>query len=172
MRGEAVRQCDEGHGQRPPGAEGAANHRHEQRGRGSAGGETGGWQCRGDTRGCGAVGLGGGGGLRDELEGRPAYARPLSPWQQVPASMAFVTDSNRPQPLWQPPPTASLTASGATSEVPSLYCIPGGGRTRHVNGREDYVRGNVCGCLWVDPAAPDCAAPFAGHGVCGCDSVP
>ena len=25
--------------------------------------------------------------------------------------MAFVTDSNRPQPLWQPPPTASLTSS-------------------------------------------------------------
>ena len=30
--------------------------------------------------------------------GRPAYAQPLSPWRQVPASMAFVTDSNRPQP--------------------------------------------------------------------------
>ena len=39
--------------------------------------------------------------------------------------MAFVTDSNRPQPLGQPPPTACLTASGAASEVPSL--IPGGG---------------------------------------------
>ena len=25
--------------------------------------------------------------------------------------MAFVTNSNRPQPLWQPPPTACLTAS-------------------------------------------------------------
>ena len=34
--------------------------------------------------------------------------------------MAFVTDSNRPQPLRQPPPTACLTASGAASEVPSL----------------------------------------------------
>ena len=28
---------------------------------------------------------------------------------------AFVTDSNCPQPLWQPPPTACLTASGAAS---------------------------------------------------------
>ena len=28
--------------------------------------------------------------------GRPAYAQPLSPLRQVPASMAFVTDSNRP----------------------------------------------------------------------------
>ena len=34
--------------------------------------------------------------------------------------MAFVTDSNRPQPLRQPPPTACLTASGAASEV----CFP------------------------------------------------
>ena len=46
----------------------------------------------------------------------PAYPPPK---HQVPASMAFVPDSNRPQPLWQPPPTASLTASGAASEVPS-----------------------------------------------------
>ena len=33
--------------------------------------------------------------------------------------MAFVTDSNRPQLIWQPPPTGCLTASGA-SEVPYL----------------------------------------------------
>ena len=38
--------------------------------------------------------------------GRPANAQPLSPERQVPASVAIVTDSNRPQPLWQPPPTA------------------------------------------------------------------
>ena len=31
---------------------------------------------------------------------------------------------NRPQPLWQPPPTACLTASGAASEVPSLLMHP------------------------------------------------
>ena len=42
----------------------------------------------------------------------------------MPASMAFVNDSNRPQPLWQPPPTACLTASGAASEVPSLLMHP------------------------------------------------
>ena len=59
--------------------------------------------------------------------GRPAYAQPLSPWRQVPASMAFVTDSNRPQPLWQPPPTACPTASGAASEAPSLLMHPWGG---------------------------------------------
>ena len=40
--------------------------------------------------------------------------------------MAFVTDSNRPQRLWQPPPTAWLTASGAASEVPSLLRHPWG----------------------------------------------
>ena len=45
--------------------------------------------------------------------GLPAYAQPLSRRRQVPASVAFVTDSNRPQPLRQPPTTACLTASGA-----------------------------------------------------------
>ena len=49
---------------------------------------------------------------------------PLTPWWQVPVSMAFVTDSNRPQPPWQPPPTACLTASGATCEAPSLLLQP------------------------------------------------
>ena len=44
--------------------------------------------------------------------GRPACAQPLSPRRQ--------TDSNRPQPLWQPPPTACLTAAEAASEAPSL----------------------------------------------------
>ena len=53
------------------------------------------------------------------LQGTQPYAQPLSPWWQVPPSMAFVTDSNRPQPLWQPPPT-----SGAASEVPSLLTHP------------------------------------------------
>ena len=38
--------------------------------------------------------------------GCPAFAQPLSPERQVPASMAFVTDSNRLQTPWQPPPTA------------------------------------------------------------------
>ena len=38
--------------------------------------------------------------------------------------MAFVTDSNRPQPLWQPPPTACLTAPRTASEVPSLLMHP------------------------------------------------
>ena len=41
--------------------------------------------------------------------------------------MAFVTDSNRPQPLWQPPPTACLAASGFTSRVPCLLMQPWGG---------------------------------------------
>ena len=43
---------------------------------------------------------------------------------QVPASMAFVADSKRPQPLWQPPSTAWLTASLAASEVTSLRMQP------------------------------------------------
>ena len=42
----------------------------------------------------------------------------------MPTSTAFETDSNRPQPLGQPPRSACITAAGAASEVPSLR--PGG----------------------------------------------
>ena len=42
----------------------------------------------------------------------------------VPAPTAFVTDSNRPQSLRQPPPTACLTAPGAAFEAPSLRMHP------------------------------------------------
>ena len=45
----------------------------------------------------------------------------------MPAWTAPVNDSNRPQPLWQPPPTACLTVSRAVSEVPSLLTHPWGG---------------------------------------------
>ena len=38
--------------------------------------------------------------------------------------MAFVTDSNRPQSLWQPPPTACLSASGTAFDVPSFLMHP------------------------------------------------
>ena len=73
---------------------------------------------RGADQGC--IGRGG----RDPRPppGSPACAQP----SEVPASTAFVTDSNRPQPLWQPPPTACLTASGAASEAPSLQMHPWG----------------------------------------------
>ena len=64
------------------------------------------------------------GGEAANPPGRPAYAQPLSPSRQAPASMASVTDNNRPKPLWQPPPTARLTASEAPSEVPSLLMHP------------------------------------------------
>ena len=86
--------------------------------------------------------------------------------------MAFVTDINRPQPLWQPPPTACLTASEAASEVPfpsnaSMGRRPqtrgmpgkggGGGWTvmGHVGGEggmdmglRDDQRGSLCGPLF------------------------
>ena len=48
--------------------------------------------------------------------------------------MAFATNSNRPQPLWQPPPTACLTASGAASEAPSLLIFGNGPRQRAAAG--------------------------------------
>ena len=38
--------------------------------------------------------------------------------------MAFTTDSNCPQPLWQPPPTPHRTACGAASEAPFLLLHP------------------------------------------------
>ena len=51
----------------------------------------------------------------------PSRAPSLCP-ATVPLTPAstFVTDSNRPQPLRQPPPTACLTASRTAFEVPSL----------------------------------------------------
>ena len=51
--------------------------------------------------------------------------------------MAVVADSNRPQPLWQPPPTACPTASG-TAEVPSLRMHPSGSWVRAL-ARDAYV---------------------------------
>ena len=45
-------------------------------------------------------------------------------WHVMNVPERFVTDSNRPQPLWQPPPTACLTASGAASEAPFLSDAP------------------------------------------------
>ena len=53
----------------------------------------------------------------------PKGAQPLSPRRQVWTSAAFVTDSNRPQPLWQPPPTACPTAAAPPPEVPSLLLM-------------------------------------------------
>ena len=62
---------------------------------------------------------------RDGLEGGegtpPPPAPSRAPTIPLTATTIFnVTDSNRPQPLGQPPPTACLPASGAASEVPSL----------------------------------------------------
>ena len=74
------------------------------------------------NRGC----IGSGAHLRPA---RPASAQPLPPWRQVPASMAFVTDSNAPnrfgnllQPSIKPPlgpPTRSLPAVVCLAPAPS-----------------------------------------------------
>ena len=55
----------------------------------------------------------------------PAYAQPLSPKRQVPASMAFVTDSNCPQPIWQPPPKKTKLTVGEISSGDFLAQIFG-----------------------------------------------
>ena len=47
----------------------------------------------------------------------PAYAQPLCLQRQVLASTAVVSGSNRPQMLWQPPPTTYLMAGEAASRV-------------------------------------------------------
>ena len=72
----------------------------------------------------GCIGRGGRVTPRPLLPGGPSYAQPLPLRRQVPASMAFLTNSNRPQPLWQPPPPACLTASVAGSEIPPLLMHP------------------------------------------------
>ena len=62
--------------------------------------------------------LEGGGGLPPPPPFQGARPAPSLRPTTVPlmASAGFVTDSNRLQPLWQPPPTACLTASGGASE--------------------------------------------------------
>ena len=94
------------------------------------------WEWKGEGQGCTWKG------------GRPADAQPLSPSRQVPASTAFATDSDRPQPPWQTPPTACLTAFGAASEVPSLLMRPWGGgpkppRLWTKNGLNQFFFGNL-----------------------------
>ena len=53
--------------------------------------------------------------------------------------MAFVTDSTRPQPLWQPLPTAYRTGSGTAFEVPPHLVR----RARPTPGE-----GDRCGLHW------------------------
>ena len=82
-------------------------------------------------------GVGWGGGGRGALEGGRLPSPPLQGAQPMPSRCLpdgkrrlqwhFVTDSNHPLPLRQPPPTACLTASGAASEAPCRPVHPWGG---------------------------------------------
>ena len=57
--------------------------------------------------------------------------------------MAVVINSNRPQPLWQPPPTACLTAPGAAFEALSLLMHPWGG-----GGHDVVLLSAAAGACW------------------------
>ena len=54
-------------------------------------------------------------------------AQPTPSSVSLTASASLNSDSNRPQPFWQPPPTACLTAAGAASGALSLLMHPWGG---------------------------------------------
>ena len=90
---------------------------------------------------------GGGGGAYQGCIGRGGQGAQPMPRRCVadgipPASMALATGSNRPQPPWQPPLNACLTASGAASEVHSLLVHPrgwGGHTVTDVTHREDLA---------------------------------
>ena len=67
----------------------------------------------------GCIGRGGVTAHPPPLQGAQPMPSHCLPDAECQSQWHFVTDSNRPQALWQPPPTACLTASGAVSEVPS-----------------------------------------------------
>ena len=108
------------------------------------------------------------GGETPPPSGHPAYA------QQVPASTAFVADSNRPLLLWQPPSAAYLTASGAACEAlfrlmhpwhpcmthrgcctsrPRPLLSGGGGRSGDAR-RRMLCRSGPARCMFLDSAWP------------------
>ena len=125
-------------------------------------------QCRfaaGRSSGCHFWGVGDRSPPPPPSPGRPAYAQPLSPQRQVPASMVFVTDSNRPQPLWQPPPTACLTASEVLSllmhpcPLPPTTLLPTsqGQSEKHVGKRSCQTGPWLCPpSPRASPGSPDC----------------
>ena len=109
---------------------------------------------------------------RDALERGEVTPPPLQGAQPMPSHRLpgaqcqpqwhnYVTDSNRPQPLGQPPPTACLPASGAASEVPSILmhpCPPPTPPQVHVEAGEAH---EACvAWAWVDGRRP-CPRPSA-----------
>ena len=100
--------------------------------------------------------IGRGGGTPPPPFGAPSRCPATVTQRQVPASMAFVTDRNRPQPLWQPPPTACLAASGAAPEALSLPM-------HHWEGPKLRSRGHGCGQGRSGPTRP-----FSSSGTPGC----
>ena len=89
----------------------------------------------------------------------------MQPWGRGGVLVAFVTDTNRPQPLRHPPPTACLTASGATSEAPSLLMQPCllSPLPLDLSPRPEAHRGSSC---------PSCAAALGRIGWWACPRAP
>ena len=87
----------------------------------------------GGAQGC----IGRGGGAPTPLQGAqpmPSLCPATVPLTPSAGLNGIVTDSNCPQPFWQPPPTACLTASGVASEAPSLL-------GKHQNHRRTHFFG-------------------------------
>ena len=65
-----------------------------------------------------------GGGAPPPVQGSQPMLSHCPPDGKHQLQWHLVSDSNRTQPLWQPPPTACLTASGAPAVAPSLLMHP------------------------------------------------
>ena len=88
--------------------------------------------------------------------GRLAYAQPLSPRRQVPASTAFVTDSNRP-------PTASATPSNRLSN--RFWGRLRGAFPSNASLGPGASGGWVCTRLGRERVGRDCAGPQGSIGM-------
>ena len=113
----------------------------------------------------GCIGRGGGTPPPPPLARCPAYAQPSSVKRQVPASMAFVTDGNRPQPLWQPRGGDYNRSGCNTPPLPAICQNFGGG------GLGGQLGGGAAGRSWGGWAGV-CGGGGGGHKASVSDCLP